>query len=76
MLVLTRRPNEGVHVGADVRVVVLGVSGDQVRLGFEAPSRTSILRDEVFARVAGANSEAALHARTGEGPALLEEDGD
>ena len=63
MLVLTRRPDQGIRVGSDVRVVVLGVSGDQVRIGIEAPRHRAILRDEVFARIAAENSEAASHAR-------------
>ena len=62
MLVLTRGRDEGIRVGADVRVVVLSVSGDQVRLGIEAPREKSILRDEVFERIAAANSEAASYA--------------
>ena len=62
MLVLTRRGEEGIHIGADVRIVVLDISGDQVRIGIEAPAHKSILRDEVFERVARANSEAAKSA--------------
>ncbi len=73
MLVLTRRPQEGIRIGPDVRVVVLGVSGDYVRLGIEAPASRSILRDEVFARVARANSEAAGHAQPRQGSLTREE---
>jgi len=63
MLVLTRRPGQGIHIGSGVRVVVVEVSGDHVRLGIEAPEQESILRDEVLERVARANDEAARHAR-------------
>jgi carbon storage regulator CsrA len=45
-----------------VRIVVLEVSGEQVRIGIDAPASKSILRDEVFDRIAKANSEAARHA--------------
>ena len=63
MLVLTRKKGEGLQVGSDVRIVVLGVDRDQVRLGIEAPRGKSILRDEVFERLAVANREAAQAAR-------------
>lgn len=46
MLVLTRRIDQGVRIG-DCRVVVLGVERDRVKLGFDAPLGTSILRDEL-----------------------------
>ena len=59
MLVLTRRRDQGIRVGSDVRIVVLSVSGEQVRIGIEAPAHKSILRDEVFERIAQANSDAA-----------------
>jgi carbon storage regulator len=73
MLVLSRRPQEGIRVGADVRIVVLAVSGDHVRIGIEAPECKSILRDEVFTRVALANGEAADHARPPAPPVYEEE---
>ena len=41
MLVLTRRRGEGVTIGPDVRIVVLGIKGGQVRLGIEAPPNAS-----------------------------------
>lgn len=45
MLVLTRRRGEGVTIGLDVRIVVLGIKGGQVRLGIEAlPMWKSIVR--------------------------------
>jgi carbon storage regulator len=62
MLVLTRRLSEGIRIGADVRIVVLAVNGDQVRVGIEAPRGKTILRDEVFERLVADNLEAASHA--------------
>ena len=50
MLVLSRRRGEGVTIGPDVRVVVLGIKGGQVRLGIEAPPKVEVHRDEVHAR--------------------------
>lgn len=71
MLVLTRRLREGIRIGSDVRIVVLGVSGDQVRIGIAAPARKTILRDEVFERLAEANCEAAHHAALPDEPAVV-----
>jgi carbon storage regulator len=59
MLVLTRRPGEGIAIGGDVRVVVLEIKGTQVRLGIEAPPRVRVHRDEVYARILEENREAA-----------------
>jgi carbon storage regulator len=44
MLVVTRKLREGVVIGDDVRVVVLAIEGDRVRLGIEAPPRLAIRR--------------------------------
>ncbi len=52
MLVLSRRVGEKIKVGDDVVVTILAIKGNQVRVGIEAPSTTTILRDELepFAR--------------------------
>ena len=50
MLVLTRRPGESVKIGDDITVTVLGVRGNQLRLGFEAPEHIAIHREEVYLR--------------------------
>ena len=55
MLVLTRRRGEGVTIGPDVRIVVLGIKGGQVRLGIEAPPNVHVHRDEVHARIQDEN---------------------
>lgn len=59
MLVLTRKRGEGITVGTDVRIVVLGVKGGQVRLGIEAPSRLAVHREELYARIQDENKLAA-----------------
>lgn len=50
MLVLTRRVQETVMIGPDVRVTVLGVKGAQVRIGIEAPRSVAVDREEIFNR--------------------------
>ncbi|MDQ1287658.1 MAG: carbon storage regulator [Actinomycetota bacterium] len=59
MLVLTRRAGESIVIGNDVRVVVLDVRGDTVRLGIEAPRSVQVHRAEVYAEVQAANAAAA-----------------
>ncbi|MEQ1679395.1 MAG: carbon storage regulator CsrA [Nitrospira sp.] len=59
MLVLTRRRGEGVTIGPDIRVIILGVKGGQVRLGIEAPSTVAVHREEVYARIQDENRLAA-----------------
>jgi carbon storage regulator len=59
MLVLTRRRGEGVTIGPNIRIVVLGVRGGQVKLGIEAPPAVEVHRDEVYARIQEENKMAA-----------------
>lgn len=63
MLVLTRRPGEGIAIGGDIRVVVVEVKGNQVRLGIVAPPHVQVHRDEVYARILEENRQAAAARR-------------
>jgi carbon storage regulator len=51
MLILTRKPGEGIYIGNDVKVIVLGVKGCQVRFGIEAPRNVRVDREEIRARI-------------------------
>jgi carbon storage regulator len=51
MLILTRRISETLMVGDEVEVTVLGVSGQQVRLGIKAPKEIAVHREEVYQRI-------------------------
>lgn len=51
MLILTRRVGETVVIGNDVDVTVLGVKGNQVRLGVKAPREISVHREEIYKRI-------------------------
>ena len=58
MLVLTRRAGESIVIGDDVRVVVLDVRGETVRIGIEAPRSVQVHRAEIYAEVQAANAAA------------------
>jgi carbon storage regulator len=51
MLILTRRVGETVMIGTDVTVTVVGVNGQQVRLGINAPKEVPVHREEVYDRM-------------------------
>jgi carbon storage regulator len=65
MLVLTRRTGESIMIGDDVRIVVLDVRGDTVRLGIEAPRSIQVHRAEVYAEVQAANAAAVSQGDLG-----------
>jgi len=66
MLVLSRKVNESVIIDGGIRVMVVGIRGNQVRLGFEAPSGVRIFREELGAlgkaTGAGKTEPASAHA--------------
>lgn len=63
MLILTRRVGESVVIGEDVTVTVLGVKGNQVRIGINAPKNVAVHREEIFERIkSGRGADAAGNA--------------
>jgi len=66
MLILTRRVGESVVIGEDVTVTVLGVKGNQVRIGINAPKTVAVHREEIFERIKSGRA-------VGEGTAPSEE---
>jgi carbon storage regulator len=51
MLVLSRRLDETLIIGDDIKIKVLGISGNQIRIGIEAPKEISVHREEVYLRI-------------------------
>jgi len=58
MLILTRRVGETVVIGDNVDVTVLGVKGNQVRLGVKAPREVAVHREEIYERICKEQGEA------------------
>ena len=60
MLILTRRVGETLMIGDDVTVTVLGVKGNQVRIGVNAPKHVSVHREEIYERIKKEQEESSL----------------
>jgi carbon storage regulator len=51
MLILTRRAGESLRINDDISVTVLGIKGNQVRIGVDAPKSVAVHREEIYKRI-------------------------
>jgi carbon storage regulator len=58
MLILSRRPGESVHVGDDIKITILSIKGQQIKLGLEVPEHMPVYREEIYLKVQTQNASA------------------
>lgn len=58
MLALTRKRGDSIVIGDNIEVVVLGIQGEQVKLGIKAPKEISVHRKEIYEQIQNENKEA------------------
>lgn len=59
MLVLTRKKEQSIILGNEIEITVIGIDGDQVKLGIKAPKNVEIYRKEVYITIQEENKQAA-----------------
>lgn len=58
MLALSRKLGESIVIGKDIKVSILEIKGDQVKIGIDAPKNVTIYREEIFKQIEEENKEA------------------
>ncbi|MFW5688041.1 MAG: carbon storage regulator CsrA [Spirochaetota bacterium] len=74
MLILARRINETIVIGDSIRVSVVDIKGDQIKLGIEAPRHVKVYRQEVYEAIQDENREAARSTASTSLPSLKKAD--
>lgn len=59
MLILTRKPGESLYIGDNIKVIIVEIKGNQIRVGIEAPSDVRIYREEIYLQILEENRKAA-----------------
>ena len=63
MLVLTRKPGESVYIGNDVKITLMEIKGNQIRIGVDAPQSVKIYREEIYLQILEENKQAAASSK-------------
>ena len=74
MLVLTRKPNQSLYIGDNIKITVHGIRGNQVKLGIDAPDSIRVYREEIYIQILQENLSAAaqnMQASAGQTPSDL-----
>lgn len=58
MLILSRRPGESLHVGDDIKITVLSIRGQQIKIGLDVPEHMPVYREELYEKVQRQNASA------------------
>lgn len=66
MLVLSRKANQSIMIGSDIRILVVGVDRDQVKIGIEAPRHVPVHRFEIFAEIHRGDAPSFATSKQGE----------
>ena len=70
-MVLTRKAGESINIGDDIRLTVLSVRGQNVRMGIVAPKEVTVHREEIYEKIVEENRRAATHASLANAQKLL-----
>jgi carbon storage regulator len=66
MLILTRKPGESLYIGDNLKVTIVEIKGNQIRVGIDAPPEYRIYREEIYLQILEENRKAADASTTGE----------
>ena len=66
MLILTRKPGESLYIGDNLKVTIVEIKGNQIRVGIDAPPEYKIYREEIYLEIQSQNMEAAKAGTTHE----------
>ena len=58
MLILSRRPGESVHLGDDIKITILSIKGQQIKIGLDVPEHMPVYREELYQKVQSQNASA------------------